>query len=55
MQLGGECQQFQRAHLAVRIAMLRQVGECTAGLGAIDLYPTTADLNQVGPLLRRAP
>ena len=50
LQLGGECQQLQRTHLAVLLAMLRQVGQCPSCFGAIDLHPTATDLNQVGTL-----
>ncbi len=35
-------------------AVLAEVGEGASGLGAIDLHPTPADLDQVGPLLGRA-
>ena len=51
LQFGSQRQQLQGTHLAVVGSVLLEVGQRPACLGAVDLHPSTTDLNQIGAIL----
>ena len=51
LQFGSERQQFERRHLAAFGPVLVEVGQCPPGLGAVELHPAPADVDEVGAVL----